>query len=262
MKKFVCIVVLHFFFFPVISWPQKSINNIKITRKDYTRLQEAIQGNDEEAIFKAVSEILGKDSNNLKALHALGHFYFSNGQSGMAKLIYNRALKAHKNAPSLHNNLGVIYLDEGDLKRAIAFFEEAIALKRSYSIARINLSSIYASYGDYRRALEPLESGYKSFKLKSAKTKAEKKIAIQVANNYAVALMGLGKTKEANRVLKKASDMGGDDTFLLYNYGVLLIDILKDRDKALRVVSKLKFNTDDPVVLLKVNQLEERLDKL
>ena len=264
---FLALIVMPLCLLPMESWakkekPSSKVENGEVVTEDYTQLQAAIRSGNEQSILKAVSEILSKDSKNLKALNALGFFYFSKRQLGMARLVYNRALKHHKSEPGLHNNLGVIHLEDGNLRKAIASFEKAISLKRSYGMARINLSSILANYGDYRRALEPLEAGHKSFKLKSAKSEAEKKVAVQIASNYSVALMGLGKTKDARRVLKAALDVGVDDTFLLYNYAILLVDILKDRAKALRVVSKLKFNTDDPGMLRKVTELEERLDKL
>lgn len=267
MKQWILVlfIISLCFFSSQGSWAkQKSqeVSNESVVKEDYVRLQTAIRSNDEQAILKAASEVLSKNSKDLKALNALGLFYFSRKQLGMARLVYNRALKDHKNEPGLHNNLGVTYLEEGDLRRAIMSFEKAISLKKSYSVASINLSSIFAEYGDYRRALKPLESGYRAFKLKSAKSEAEKKMAIQVTNNYAVVFIGLEKTENAQRVLKAALDVGIDDTFLLYNYAILLVDILKDREKALKIVSKLKFSTDDPSLLRKVTELEERLDKL
>ena len=103
------------------------------------------------------------------------------------------------------------------------------------------------------------ESGYKSLR---SKIGPENKAATYVANNYAVALMGMGEKKEAERVLKKIVSSGVKDTSVLYNYAILLVDFVKERREAIRIISRLKFNTDDPVLLRKIGKIEKRLDKL
>ena len=257
--RIVVYVSICLLFLPIWSWSKPDSDKRKITREDYHRLKVAIDSKNEEAVVNAASVILSKDSKDIKALNGLGFFYLNEGQLGIAKLIYRRALRNHRDKPGLHNNLGVIYLAEGDLRKAMVSLKESVALNKSYNKAKINLSSIFVNYQDYSRAIEPLESGYKSIK---SKLGSKNDSAIRIANNYAVALMGIGQGEDAEDVFKSALKAGVTDAFLLYNYAILLINVLKKKSDAIRIVSKLKFNTEDPKILNKVEELEQRLDKL
>ncbi len=225
----------------------------------YRRLKLALNAKDEDMVVKEVSKMLSVNPKDLNALNALGYFYFTEGKSKMAKIIYQRALKNHEKEPGLYNNIGVIYLVEGDIRKAIFYFKRAIEIKDSYENASLNLGSIFSTYKDYGRALAPLESGYE--KMKSGLGRRNES-AIGVSNNYAVALMGTGQNKQAEKIFKKALDSGVRDASLLYNYAILLIDILKERGDAYRILSKVKFNTNNPNLLRKVSELEKRLGEL
>ena len=254
-------VMIGLLFFSVLGWSQSDDNQTqaKVAREDYARLRAAVDSKNELGVIQVASRILSRDPKDLKALSGLGFFYFSTGKLGMAKLIYRRALKDYSDEPGLYNNLGVIQLAEGDLRKAIISFKKSISLNSSYEMAATNLGSIFVFHKDYGRALAPLASRYKSVK---SKLSSRNKLAIEIANNYAVALMGTGQGKKAERVFKEA--LGADvlDASMLYNYAILLVNVMKKRGDALRIISKLKFSSDDPKILHKAEELEQRLDKL
>lgn len=255
------VYIIIFFLFPSVCGWAKSDKNTgkKVLSEDYSRLQAAIDSRDKEAVVKAASIILDKDSENLKALNGLGVFYFYTGKFGIAKLIYRRALKSHGDKSGLHNNLGIIHLEEGDLRKALVAFRKSVSIGGASHIAEANLGSIFVQNKDYSRSIAPLESGYKSVQ---SDLSPKNTSAIHIANNYAVALIGIGQGQKAESIFKKALDKGVNEASLLYNYAVLLVNILKNRGEGLRIVSKLKFSTDRPEILRKVQELEQRLDKL
>ncbi|HMN67419.1 MAG TPA: tetratricopeptide repeat protein, partial [Bdellovibrionales bacterium] len=123
-------------------------------------LGNAFKSKEESLLVEAASKKLGKDQNDLKSLNALAVYYSQSGKHGMARLLINRAIKAHANEPGLHNNLGVLHLNEGDQRGAIANFRKAMQLDSDYPIGAANLGSIFVEYKDYQRALDLLKDGY------------------------------------------------------------------------------------------------------
>ncbi len=121
-------------------------------------------------------------------------FYFEQKKYGLARILLNRALKTHK-VPGLHNNLAIIFLAEEKQRPAIASLREAMSLKSSYAIGAANLGSIFVEYKDYKRAVDLLEDGYSA-----VKSDLKRGVALDVANNYAVALAGTGDTSRAKDI--------------------------------------------------------------
>ena len=231
---------------------------VTVSDADYRRLKKAIDSQNEVEVINAASIVLSKNQKDLKALNGLGFFYFSKGKLGLAKLIYQRALKDHGNEAGLYNNLGLIYLKEGELAKAKGVFKKAISLDSSYKVARDNLSFLFVTHKNYNAALESLESRYKSVR---PKLRSKDDLAVEIANNYAVALMGVGQIKKAKAVLKEALKSNSFNASLLYNYAVLLVNNSKDKTEVHRIISKIKFNSNDPKLMSKTGKLEKRLDK-
>ncbi len=228
----------------------------EVTSEDLDKLNEALKSGLEPPLVEAASHILGKNPRHLQALNALALHYYKKNYLGLAKIILLRALTSHANEPALHNNLGIVYLAEGDQRGAIASFRKSLEVKPGYIVGATNLASIYLEYRDYNRALEPLGNGYN--KLKSGLREGREE-AIGVANNYAVALSAQGQGRQARDIYDEIGRGPSRNMTVLLNYAILLTEKLKDRDDALKVISKIKFVSDDPKAVRRAEELEREI---
>ena len=250
------------FGFSQLSWGQfdeesKAVKkpDLSVSSEEYEALKTAVKRKSEKLVIDAASKILAKDSKDLKALNALGVFYFKANKTGMAKIIFNRALKDHGDERALHNNLALVYLAEDDLRSALTSFRKSISLSGKYQLGTLNLSSILIQHYDFRRALSPLEDAYDEVE---SDLRRGRGTAVDIANNYAVALMGTGEGRKAKRIFKKIIDGGSRDPDVYLNYAVLLVDLLGDKKDGQRILSKLQFMTEDKKILRLVGELEKR----
>ncbi len=222
----------------------------------YKGLSKALATKVEANVVGAASKILSVDEDDLKALNALAIFYYESGKHGLAKIILDRAIKAHPEFTDLKNNLALVYFASGDKKLGLLTLKDA-AGDSSLSEAALNLSSIYVEHRDYQKALGPLS---KSFSKVKGSLKSKSKPAIALTNNYGVALFGAEKIKESLEVFTYAHEAGVKDSTLLYNYAMLLTHKGKNKEDAYKVINRLKFLTDDQKMLRKVELLEKTLD--
>lgn len=210
-------------------------------------------------MLEAIHKILGKDKDNMKALIALAGYHIEKNNRGLARLILERAGAIDKKEPAVLNNYGVVDLLDGDERAAIANFLGAARLQKDYEIGASNLGSIYIKYRDYKRSLKPLEDAYT---ITRSGLKGGNELSVEIANNYAVALLALGEPKIALKIFDNIADGESRNPRVLLNHARLLVDVLKDRKEGYRVISKLKFLTDNQKILREVEALEKRVDKL
>jgi len=232
---------------------------LDVDKADYNDLSKKREMKDNEGFLFAVSRVLGKDQNDLRALNALAVHYIQKDSPGLAKIVLNRALEAHPDSHSAYNNLGVVYIGEGELRKAINSFKKATELKSGYEIGLANLGAIYVEYGDYPRAVEPLEEGYRV--VKNAIEKRDEN-AVMVASNYGVALAGTGEFEKAEGIYKKILESDSRNVGVLYNYAALLIQNLRKAKEGRKTLSRLKFVADDKRILAKAKTLEAELESL
>lgn len=230
---------------------------LSVDSADIKALEAAKAAKSEDGIIKAASRILGVDAKHPLALNTLGVFYFEQGKYGLAKIIFNRALEAHPDQPALHNNLGIVFLAEGKQRQALASFRKALELKRDHRIAAANLGSILLEYKDFERALSPLEAGYKATR---SELKSGVPHAVEVANNYAVALTGVGKFDDAKEIYEEIVGGSSRQPAVLLNYAILLIEKLKNYKEGGKLLSRIKFAVDDGKVLKRVEELEAKVN--
>ena len=228
--------------------------DLSVSSAEYDKLKDAVKRKSEKLIVDAASRILAKDSKDLKALNALGVYYLKTFKSGMAKIIFNRALKDHPEERALHNNLALVYLAEDDLRSALSSFRKSIRSSK-YQLGTLNLSSILIKHYDFRRALSPLEDAYDEVE---SDLRRGRETAVNIANNYAVALMGMDEGRKAKRIFNKIVDGGSRDPDVYLNYAVLLVDLLGEKKDGQRILSKLQFMTEDKEILRLVKELEKR----
>ncbi len=235
----------------------KSTVSKDIDRSDIQKLAEAKKSRSESAILAAAARILSKDPNHPQTLNALGLFYFEARKNGMAKILFRRALKAHPNIAPLHNNLGIVYLSEGDTRLAVDSFKKSLQVKPGYETGAANLSSIYVRFRDYKSGLAPLEQVYEDVRSDVGRGQES---AIELANNYGVALMGLGEQSKARKVFAEIFGSPSKNPLPVLNYAILLVEVQKEKKDAIRVISKLKFMTEDRDILRRVQELEKKLE--
>lgn len=263
-------LILYIIISPIMCWaqfePEEVVNeesaevsssNVDISRAEIKKLAEAKKSKSEAGLLSAAAEILSKDPNHLLTLNALGIHYFETKKYGLAKIIFKRALKASPEEPALYNNLGIVYLAEEDLRSALENFKKSTDLKSNYKIGLINLSSIYLEYRDFKRSLAPLEEAYKATRSDIRRGDAN---AIDIANNYAVALMGVDESGKAQGIYEDIYEANVRNPIPFLNYAILLVEVQKKKKDAFRVLSKLKFMTEDKEILRLVDELEGKLE--
>ncbi len=228
----------------------------QFSRAEIESLVAARTGQNEEAMVEAASRILAKDPDHLLALNSLAMFSFRQGRPRLARIILNRAIEKHANEPGLYNNLAVIELSKGNMRRAISNFRRSLEVKSDYLTGATNLASIYLEHKDFGRALAPLEQAYRS--VRGGLRRGEQS-AVEIANNYAVALSGTGEFRRARDLYKDILDNDARNVTVLYNYAILLVERLQSFDEARGVISRVKFVTDDPQMIRRVEQLERAL---
>lgn len=220
------------------------------------RFSNAWKAKDEHMMIDAVVKVLGKDSNDLKALNALAVFYIQDGKPGMGRILITRALKPFPNEPALHNNVGVIYLNENKQRMAIGSFRKSTELKKGYPIGSANLGSIFVEYKDYAKAVNLLQEGYSS-----VKSDLRRGVGLEVANNYALALSGSGDTSKAKSIFQDILKAENQNTTALLNYTILLIRRLKDKKEGEKMLNRLKFLVDDSHTRARVEELDRALNE-
>ena len=227
-----------------------------VAKTDLLAVSSALKERSEPKLIKAASNVLSRDPSQVETLNALAVYYYQSQKFGMAKIILKRALKDHPNEPALYNNLGVVYLAQGHMQRALNSFKKSLQVKTGYRIGATNLSSIYLDYRDYSRGLAPLEQSYKDTRSELAQGDPS---AVAIANNYAVALMGVGEGGKAKDVFDDIVRSNQQNPIPVLNDAILLVEVLKKKNDAIRVISKLKFMTEDSGILRRVSALEQEL---
>jgi len=227
---------------------------LDISSGDYDDLGKALRGSSEDVIVDRASKILAKDPGDVKALNGLATHYMKIKKFGLAKMLLNRALQRAPDESALHNNLAIIYLEEGEIPLAIASFKKSLA-KGSYRLGTVNFSSLLLKHRHFQSAIGPLEDAFEQTKADLRRGQAT---AVDLANNYAVALMGTGDAKKAQSVFEAILESGSRDPEVYLNLAILQVDILGDKKNGQRTLSKLQFMTEDSGILRQARELEGR----
>jgi tetratricopeptide (TPR) repeat protein len=220
------------------------------------RFANSWKAKDGRMMVDAVSKVLSKDQNDLKALNALANFYIQDGKLGMGRILLGRALKVSPDEPALHNNMGVIYLNEGRQRLAIGSFRKSTEVKKGYPIGSANLGSIFVEYKDYEKATALLAEGYSS-----VRSDLRRGVGLDVANNYALALSGSGNSEKAKSIFQDILKAESQNTTALLNYTILLIQKLKEKKEGEKMLNRLKFLVEDSATRNKVEELEKALNE-
>lgn len=193
-------------------------------------LNAALISGSEERIRAASVEILQNNPKDTKALNSLAMNAFKKGQVDAAVLILEKILTIDTRSSSAHANLGLIHLNRGEKREAIEMFKKALEYDSDNFVAAMNLGSIYIKEKDYNKALVALDRAVD-------KGKADE----NSMNNYAVALVGTGKSQQAADIYEKILKNNSSNKNAMLNLAIVLIEKLNKFEDGLDLVNRLKF---------------------
>lgn len=202
----------------------------KIADSQYSKLNEAIKNQNDEAIQASASEILTQNPKDVRALNSLGLLYYKKGRFEAAQYLLNKALNANSNSSEIYGNLGVVYLAKGERREAIKAFRKALEINPKDALVGANLGSIYVQEKDFNKAFMSLDIAVKNG-MKDPK----------VMNNYAITLTANGKIKEASEIFEKILKDNPSQKEALLNYSILLIEEMQKYKEGLDLLNRLKF---------------------
>ncbi len=215
------------------------------SRSDASGLSEAIESGNDDSIAKAASIVLAKNSNDAKALNAMGLVQYHKGHLPAALLMFDKALKADPRLAAAHSNRGLVYLSQKEDSSALKEFRKALEVDPVNGIAAANIGSIYIENKDYTKALVAMEIAYR-----------QNSKDVKVLNNYGIALTANEKYPQAKDVYKKAMDLNPGNKDIMLNYAILLIEHLNASKDGLDLLSKIRFLGPSPEVRNRINVLE------
>jgi Flp pilus assembly protein TadD len=209
-----------------------------VSSAQYGSLNEAIAGQNDEAIYAASTKILMVSQGDIKALNALAMFHFKKGRLDLSRYLLLKAISLNPKSAELHSNLGIVQLSQNEKRDAVISFRKALEIEPDEPIAATNLGSIYVIEKDFAKAQVALEMAFK----KGIHDP-------RFLNNYAITLTALGKFEKAEELYKLAikepqingASGAGVNKEVLFNYAILLIDRMSKYQDGLDILSRLKF---------------------
>jgi tetratricopeptide (TPR) repeat protein len=192
-------------------------------------LNQALRSNDLEALQKTATGLLAQNSNDPKALSALGVVNAQKGQRLAALYFFKKSLALNPTSPETLTNIGLVYQQQKDNKEAMKNFKKAVDLGASDGIAATNLGVMYAKEGDYFKAMPLLDRAVKAG-VKDGR----------IYNNYGIALAFNGKYEEAKEIYQQAIKQGQGSREAHFNLAILLIDHMNQPQPGLDTISRLK----------------------
>lgn len=199
-------------------------------QKSTDPLGAAIASKNDEAIFRAASDVLLAKPNDVRALNAIGMFYLRKGRFKAAQWMFSQAITQNPAVSDLHTNMGVSFLGLGDRREAMKSFRKAIELDPTNSLAAANIGSMYIQEQDFQKAMIALE-------IASEKIKGD----YRIYNNYGIALMANGNFEKAEDSFQKALKAKPNDQDASFNLASLYINHVGKLDQGLEILNRLKF---------------------
>lgn len=224
-------IILFILIFSYKSFSEKNLLNEK--------MEQAFRSKGQARFIQAVSSVLAEDEKNLKALNYLGLYHLKKGRIGLARIAFEKGLSHHPKSFVLHNNMGLVALRENQKHSAVLSFEQSLKYNSSYLSALINLSSLYVEFYNYEKALPLLRKAYSIMK-EDRKLRLSPKY-IKTANNYAVVLTWAKDFKQAEFIYRHLYKKDYLAIEPLINYAILLIDYLKNLNKAIKILDRADF---------------------
>ncbi|MGE5085386.1 MAG: tetratricopeptide repeat protein [Bacillota bacterium] len=203
---------------------------VVVGSSQYSNLNAAVKAANDEAIYRAATDILAQASNDPRALNALAMYHYKRGRFDLSRYLLTKALSANPKSPELYSNLGIVQLAQNERREAIKSFRKALEINRDDAVASSNLGAIYVQEKDYNKGVMVLETAYRKG-IRDGR----------VLNNYAIALTAQGKFDKAADLYKGILKENNGNREAMYNYAVLLIDRMAKYEDGLEIIGRLKF---------------------
>jgi tetratricopeptide (TPR) repeat protein len=119
-----------------------------------------------------------------------------------------------------HNTVARAHALEGDHERALAHYKKALAIEPANPISLNNVGETLDRMGAHQRAVEHYESVF----AKHTPARNNTPVFAMMHTNYAVVLLGLGRTDDALRELDVALQLDPTSAGTLYTKGAILFN--------------------------------------
>jgi Flp pilus assembly protein TadD len=210
--------------------PEPEKKPVVIASSHYSALNSAIKSQNDEAIYKAATDILAQSSADPRASNALAMYHYKRGRFDLSRYLLSKAISGSPRTAELYSNLGVVQLAQNERRDAVKSFRKALEMNSQEPVAAANLGAIYVQERDYNKGAMILEVAYKKG-IRDAR----------VLNNYGIALTATGKYDKANDMYKAALKESDSNREVMLNYAILLIDKMEKYQDGLEVLNRLKF---------------------
>jgi Flp pilus assembly protein TadD len=215
----------------------------------YKRFNDARAHHDTETANHLAGEILTHNPNDAKVLNGLTAMAIEDGKVDLARLLIRKVLEKNPNNGGAYNNLGVVELKDDNLRLALIQFKKATELDPGNRAAHANLGAIYLKYRNYQNA---------TVELTAAQSHGDD--SLSTLNNLAYALKGSGNYDDAAKYYQKALTKDQNNVTVMINYATLLVENLNKPKDAVKLLNKIRFISQEPAILNKVDWLSRRAE--
>ncbi|KAE8912164.1 hypothetical protein PF005_g5379 [Phytophthora fragariae] len=167
----------------------------------------------------AYSRVLRTSPGNADAAHLLGTVFYQTREFERAAEYITRAVAANPHASLYHSNLGVAYTALAKLDVAETEFQLALQLDPTNRVAISKLGELYTTQKAYDKVVDLY--GEAAFLLKGQPTNASQEDVEKAYLDYSDALVKLGRSLEAIKLLEDAVQQHPTLFQLSYNLGVM-----------------------------------------
>ncbi len=169
-----------------------------------------------------VGKLLARNSKSGQAFNALGLVYYRADRPALAETALLRAAELEPKNAEIWNNIGLVALARGRDREAFAAFDKAADLDGDFVEPRLNKAGVLLDCGDYRSALDELDRA-----VRARPDDPDVLVALGVARR------GAGKPEDARLAYERALAVSPEWPAAHFNLGVLYMDFLPDKPKAL-----------------------------
>lgn len=209
-------------------------------------ISDAIKSGNDEAVFRSATQVLAQNPNEVRALNAIGVYYYKQRRYLAAEYFFARANKVQASS-ELMNNQALTQWALGEKRDAIRLWKKALDLNPNDGVAAANLGSVYAQEKDYSKARITLENAVKRG-VKDQRT----------LTNYGIAQAAGGQFDSAKLMYEEALKLNGNSHETLLNYAVLLIDHMGKSQEGMRQLDRLRFLNPDETIRKRMIELENK----
>lgn len=209
-------------------------------------ISDAIRSQNDEALFRASTQVLATNPNEVKALNAMGLYHFRKNRFLAAEYFFAKALKVQNNSEVL-NNMAMTQLALGEKREAMKTLRKALEVNSNDGMAASNLGALYVAEKDYAKARIALESAVRRG-VKDPKTLL----------NYGIAQAAGGQFDSAKLMYEESLKANPNSPEALLSYAILLIEHLNLGQDGMKQLDRLRFMSPDETTKKRMIELENK----